>query len=116
MKLDCGHEESPHSDFTTGYGVDSEGHKHCYDCCAKNDRREMDTRGKYTLYLVKREDGYHVTNWPNSLDYKVIEWSKSRHNFGGFRTDVWFRDYRGKKWHGYQIGDYNEVCHVKRLK
>ncbi len=116
--LECGHVESEHSDFTTGYGTDKDGNRSCYDCCALGDKKIMDETGKYTLYLVKRDDGRHVTNWPASLDYKVIDWNISNHNIAGRngRIDVWFRDYQSKLWHGYQIGDYNDICHVKRIK
>lgn len=120
--LDCGHYPSPHSDITTGYGMDEDGKKYCYACCADNDRKAMDERGKYTLYLVMDSEKdeyprhYRVTNWPESLQYNVTSYSRSRHNFGGIRTDVWFKDYQGKQWHGYQIGQWSQICHVKRVK
>jgi hypothetical protein len=39
--LECGHAESPHSDFTRGYGTRADGSRHCYACCQ--------------LYLSRRE-------------------------------------------------------------
>ena len=116
--LDCGHAPSEHSDFTTGYGYDAQGKTYCYACIAKNERAEMDASGKNVMYLVSRDDGWHVTNWPASLDYKAYGIRKSWHNFAGSngRTDFWFRDHQGKEWHGYQIGQWNQIAHVKRLK
>lgn len=120
--LDCGHEPSPHNEMTTGYGYDSEGHTFCYSCCAENDKKAMSESGKYVLYLVQdsAKDEYprrfRVTNWPGSLQYKVTGYRRSRHNWGGIRTDFWFKDYQGKEWHGYQIGQWNQIAYVKRLK
>ena len=115
--LDCGHVPSETGKFGTGYGMDAQGKKYCYDCCAEMDKSDMDKSGKYTLYLTHNStDGYKVTNWPGTLKYRVFDFKKSRHNFGGIRTDVWFFDHAGKKWHGYQIGNFTQICHVKRLK
>jgi hypothetical protein len=116
--LDCGHMPSEHSELTTGYGYDKDNKTFCYACCAENDQKNMDELGKYMLYLVKQDNVYHVTNWPGSLDYQVISIRSSWHNFAGQdgRKDVWFKDHNGKTWHGVQIGHWNDVCHVKRIK
>lgn len=116
--LDCGHEPSEHNEITTGYGQDASGKTFCYACIAKNELEDMHRTGKNVMYLVKRDDGYHVTNWPASLDFKAYGVRKSWHNFAGSggRTDFWFKDDIGKEWHGYQIGQYNEIAYVKRNK
>jgi hypothetical protein len=114
---DCGHPESPHSDITRGYGRDAEGLTFCYDCCAERDREQMRKDGKTCLYLVKREDGHHVTNWPASLDIKVNTGAVrvGRHNIAGRRYDVWFW-FEGDQWHGVQYGDNTQILHARRLK
>lgn len=102
---------------STGYGKDHDGNIICYDCCADIDREFMDTKGKIDLYLVESHGlPTEVINWPGTLRLKVTDFRRSRHNFGGFRTDVWFNDHTGKKWHGYQIGDFKTICYCKQLK
>lgn len=115
--LDCGHPESPHSEITTGYGVTQDGRKICYSCCAEQDKQQMRQDGRITLYLVERDGRHYVTNWPGSLEIPVKSFRKSHHNMAGKngRTDVWFT-FEGQNWHGYQIGQWNEICHCKRTK
>lgn len=112
--LDCGHPESEHSEITTGYGI-LNGKTFCYECCAVMDKLAMHEDGKYTLYLVKRDNGYHVVNWPSSLDIKVKSYKRGNHNLAGSRIDVWF-NFEGEKWHGVQYGEFTQICHCKRIK
>jgi hypothetical protein len=126
--LDCGHPPSSHSDFTTGYGEDSEGKKSCYDCCAANDRRNMIETGKATLYLAKNEDykehlgnidwqpRYFITNWPGSLKLHATAVRTGSHNIAGKRYDAWFNFEDGYVWHGTQYGDNTQICHCKRTR
>ncbi len=106
--------------FGTGYGVNKEGHKICYECCAKNDVENMDKDGKYILYLIIVNNGTSnyakVTNWPSSLVFDNLEYRVGGHNWGLKRYDVWFTDHKRKQWHGYTIGDNTQICHCKRLK
>jgi len=81
----------------------------------------MAQTGKITLYLVKRGDGWHVTNWPGSLDFRANVDVHPRGHFSplaGYmeRRDAWFKDGDGHIWHGRSIGDWTELCHCKRLK
>lgn len=117
--LNCGHTPTPHSPFTTGYGVDAQGKKSCYACCAKHERETMDATGRATMYISKDDSGaWVVTDWPGMLSYPAYGVRTSWHNIAGKngRVDFWFRDHAGRKWHGYQIGTYNQVAHCKRLK
>lgn len=109
--LDCGHEESEHSDLTTGYGTDNEGKKYCYACCAEQDREQMRKDGDITLYLHNGK----VTNWPSSLVFVPYHERKGRHNIAGTRTDVWF-SFEGTTWHGTQYGSFSEICRCKLVK
>lgn len=101
-------------DGAVGYGEDSHGHKICYVCCGIMDRKLMNARGKATLYFVKRDDGYYITNWPGTLAFKVNNWRKGSHNIAGVRYDVWFYDENNQLWHGVQYGDWTQLCHCKR--
>ena len=117
--LDCGHPESKHSGFTTGYGTDNEGRKHCYDCCAKQDREYMIATGKISLYLTRDSNGlWRVSNWPGSLVFKpwhVKEWKASA--FGGYigAATAWFVGPDGYVWTAVRKGDM-DLCRCKRTK
>lgn len=109
----------PKNEFTTGYGVDSQGRKFCYECCAEQDREWMREHDKITLYLVENKDIHplqmEVTNWPGTLRLLVRGRSSSRHNWAGKRQDVWFR-FEGNMWWGRQYGYHSQLCHCKRIK
>lgn len=111
--LDCGHTESEHSDITTGYGMDAQGKKHCYGCCAEQDKKTMRETGRYTLYLDTKTR--IVSNWPGSLKLDVYHLTGGRHNIAGRRYDVYFM-FEGSRWHGVQYGDNTQICHIKRMK
>lgn len=126
--LECGHPESPHSNFTRGYGTDSDGNRHCYKCCAKHDREQMLKDKRATLYLNihkpakvscgdfgTRVTVAEISNWPGSLKIPVYRMSTGRHNFAGIRYDVWFK-YAGKQWHGVTYGEDTQLCHCKVVK
>ena len=123
--LSCGHEPSPHSEFTTGYGVNENSETFCYSCCAENDREYMKEHGKITLYLtINREivcnvgrkwfDG-KVGNWPDSLSFPCRV-KQGNHNIAGTRYDVWFNGPNGRVWHGVQYGDMTQLCYCKQTK
>ena len=110
--LDCGHPESEHSEFTRGYGTTADGKRHCYTCCADQDRSAMVRDGKIVLYLTEKG----VTNWPGSLVFPVVHKRKGRHNMAGTRYDVWFTGPEGRNWHGVQYGENTQLCHCRRVK
>lgn len=116
--------------ITTGYGVDANGGKICYSCCADIDRADMVGSGRATLYLsapsiaqphrVGRvgyvsSEGWSITNWPGSLEFVPRGMiGISRTNWGLERIDVWFA-FDGFVWHGKNIGD-SQILHCKRTK
>jgi hypothetical protein len=124
-----GHVESPHSDFTRGYGTDEHGNRSCYACCAEADKKYMREHGRITLYMTLEKVAvaeWHenigtklrkgtITNWPGSLSIPIYQLSKGRHNLAGTRYDVWF-DFEGAAWHGVRYGEDTELCHCKRTK
>ena len=121
--LECGHEPSPHESFTTGYGVDMDGNRKCYECCAVDDKARMIETGKATLYLSrsisaewpdKGKEVWTVGNWPGSLKLRTGSPRKGRHNIAGSRYDVWFTGPDGKDWHGVQYGENTQICHCRR--
>ena len=76
--LDCGHLVSPHSTFTTGYGIESDGTRHCYDCCATKDRDNMATAKDYVVY--PNHDKRVVTNWPGNTLGQILYTYPIGHN------------------------------------
>jgi hypothetical protein len=135
--LDCGHPPSACESFTTGYGIDSDGRKSCYACCAVGDVNLMRETGRNTLYLTHHDDGlgcamvqrrhssqrvcalarhWTVSNWTGSLRYAVTSISHSASNWWNvYRADVRFVGPDGCAWYGRQQGD-NDLVRVKRVK
>jgi len=108
--LDCGHPESKHSNFTRGYGTDSQGKKHCYDCCAEKDKVEL-RQGKTVLYF----NGKEITNWIGNLRFKPTQINIGKHNMAGKRYDTWFR-FENNFYHGVTYGDNTQIHHIKQIK
>lgn len=114
MKLDCGHDPSPHTESSNGYGTDSKGNTFCYECCAKQDIEHMQKNGRIALYLVKKDNGYEVTNWPSSLKFKAFV-RVGNHNICKNRYDAWFW-MDNVQWHGVTYGDFTQICHCRKTK
>jgi hypothetical protein len=113
--LECGHPESEHPDFTRGYGVDNEGHRSCYECCAKRDRQQMHDEGRIALYLDRSAGKWTVSNWPGSLKITPSYVKRGRHNIAGSRYDVWFR-FERRNWHGVTYGEMTQICHCRAVR
>lgn len=121
----CNQEKERQTSGGTGYGTIKTDNPNvykyvCYACIAESDRKTMIDTGKSNtlpLYLTGTTlADMYVGNWPGSLKFKVTGMTTNRHNFGGKRINVWFNGPDGFMWYGYQIGEYNEVCHAKRTK
>lgn len=102
--------EIPASGGASGAGI-MDNKTYCYPCCGKHDSQNMRRGVNMVLYLGKNE----VQNWCGSLKFVIDRQSKSRHNFGIERRDVWFTDEHGQKWHGINIGD-SQLLRCRRLK
>ncbi len=116
---ECGNHIVHESDLTTGYGLDDQHRNICFACCGMRDRQFMIDTGdsrQLPLYLTVKDGKGELTNWPGTLRFGVTCHRASRHNFGGTRTDVWFTGPDGHVWHGFQVGEWNQVCHCKRTK
>ena len=103
--LECGHEESPHSDITRGYGRDDKGNRHCYTCCEKRDRESLKTETRLFAYLSKAIDGtLEITAWPGWKLATVTTIKTHPTNFGGSLSRFWARDVFGQYWVGSSPG------------
>ena len=114
----CGKECVPDG-ISTGYGVNGKGEKVCFECCAKEDEKQLmslEVGQKMCLYLTMEKDSRRgfVTNWPGTLKIPVVFWVGS-HNFAGKRYDCQFR-HGGHEFHATRYGDNSEICHVRRTK
>lgn len=103
----------------TGYGINMQDEKICYPCCGEEDKEYMRKHGRIMLYFSVFNNGTSnfgkVTNWPGSLVFNYLEYTKGGHNWGLDRYDVWF-PFDGYIWHGVNIGNMTELCHCKRTK
>ena len=100
--LDCGHPPSPHEPFTTGYGIDENMKKHCYECCHKIDLESLKTEDKFFAYLSS--DRKTMTNW---LGNELMTVENINHHTGQAFGKTEFQyltvtatDVHGNKWHG----------------
>lgn len=118
--------DSPH---TTGYGIDQQGNKICYACCADRDRESMREHGRIDLYLSHVASApthndtvcsnWKITNWPGSLvitsihrvehAYKPVFGRRMR------RVTVWFTAGDGQTWRGDNVGD-SQILRCRRVK
>jgi len=107
----------PKHGISLGYGVDSNGKKVCFACCAKRDIAYMQNYDRITLYLtLDSENHYTVSNWPSSLVMRVTHSRVGKHNMTGQRLTVYFTAKDGSKWWGWHCGNGNQLVHCRRLK
>jgi hypothetical protein len=103
----------------TGYAVLAKTHrKVCYDCTADLDKLDMERTGAAVLYLTASTPEHYcgeVTNWPGTLRIPVLSCKGGKHNIAGSRTDVWFKDHTGARWHGVHLGNMNQIVRCRRL-
>lgn len=105
----------PTDSVTTGYGIDSEGNKICFACCAEADKHHMRENGRITLYFSPGDRGGRgkVSNWPGSLVWENVHYTIGGHNWGLKRYDCWFW-FENCEWHGVRYGDNTELLHCKQ--
>lgn len=124
------------TEITTGYGIDHHGHKLCFDCIGKLDRKKlynMPIGGKTILYHIREKTGndtyrHFVSNCSGTFKNSAILQNIGRHNIAGKRYDLDFvlkdengnviKDKKGKmQWfHGTRYGDMTEILHVRKVK
>ena len=121
------------SNMTTGHGRTDDGRIHCFACCGLEDAESMIETGKIALYLTFKTEEYHtwsgseyvrsnrqipsqITNWPGSLRFDLLSWSKGDHNWGIDRYDLWFKGPDDRVWYGRHQGHNTEIVHCKQTK
>lgn len=130
--LDCGHTPSPHPVCTTGYGATADGKRHCYACCADQERAAMIATGRATLYLTRKDQPeslpgpamgrgmvsrWTIGDWSGTLAFPAygVKFSRNGGRFGSQRTDAYFTGPDGKEWHAVNRGD-NDIARCRRIK
>jgi hypothetical protein len=86
----------------TGYGINGDGKKVCYSCCAEEDKqalRSLKPGQRMSMYFTGKE----VTNWPGSLCIHAGSY-KIKHNFARTARMVYFT-FEGREFYGRNIGD-----------
>lgn len=113
----CGATFKP-SGHTTGYG-EMDGKRYCFDCCAIIDAERMAADGRACLYLSMDGNDHSrakVSNWPGTLQTRVLACWPIRHNWRGVKAyAVRFVGPDGFVWSGRNIGD-NQILRAKRTK
>lgn len=110
----CKETKETKRDGGTGFASTRDNHHVCYDCCAKIDRKKLinlKPKEKYYLYF---SNGI-VTNWPETLKINPVKVWSGRHNICGKVTYVYFW-LNGLSFIGKQLGNYNEILHVRKIK
>lgn len=114
--LDCGHPASAHGETDTGYGVDPDGKKHCYECCHAKDREDMKTATSFFAYLSR--DGASISNWAGrKLGTVTTSRNYKAWGFGGqhWRYSVRVVDLDGRRWYGTSPGP-GMYCRLRPFK
>lgn len=111
---DCHQVKPMQSSGGTGYAVTDNDLLVCYDCCAIRDTDRMKRDGRATLYLVKEQAGWFVTNWPGTLQFPAYDVRRFRHPFADARI-AYFHGPDGKRWSAKNIGD-QQIAHCRALK
>lgn len=106
---------SPGNISAPEYGKDDKGNLHCWACCSERKRQRMRDTGRATLYLVRRGDGFAITNWTGGISIEPFRVRIGRHNIARTRYDVWFT-FESQSWHGVQYGEMTQICHCHRIK
>ena len=111
----CGQHKTHENDISTGYGVDKDGNKVCFDCCGLQDAKELGElplKGKTYMYLDTKQKT--LSNWPGTFKINLHHIREGRHNIARKRYDTWF-NYNGNSYHAVQYGDNTQVAHIKRI-
>lgn len=100
--LDCGHEPSPHSDFTTGTAHTPDGREICWTCADSEQAHELETADAFTGYLSC--DGRNITTWSGGVLARVIDLNTTAGytpSGGRFeRVSTWVTTADGARWYG----------------
>jgi hypothetical protein len=110
----CQQEKPVNKEGGTGYATDAHGNKTCYECCGKQDEKElasMQPGEKTVMYW----DGKQITNWPGTLKISPYRTTSAPHNIGGRKTNIWFT-FAGNHFYAYQIGNNSQIAHIRRIK
>lgn len=102
------------STVSTGYATNKENEKICFACCGLHDEQEfraLKPGEKIYFYF----DGEKLTNWPGTFKITPYHTRNGKHNIGRTRVDAWFK-FNHNLYHGVQIGEWNQVMKVTRVK
>lgn len=112
----CKQEKPVQKSGGTGYGINSDGEKVCYQCAAEKDKqalRRLKPGQRYTMYINTAENT--VSNWSGGLEIKC-RIQRIRHNWckkDAFAVSFVFEDYR---FYGRYIGFNHTTLKVTKAK
>lgn len=110
MSLSCGHQPSPHSEYTTGTAYTNDGREICWSCADKQQKQELKTADRFVAYLTPATKGrfsatgYVLTTWSGGVLACIEYLSKGRHNIGSTLYRFRAVDVHGQRWYGTSPG------------
>jgi len=103
MTLACGHDPSPHSEYSTGTAHLPDGREVCWECADTIQRDAMVSETKLLAYL--NSDGTALQTWSGGILARVTSNVAHKVGFhGSTRHYLTAIDPTGKKWHGTSPG------------
>jgi hypothetical protein len=96
--LDCGHNPSPHSDYTTGTAHTSTGKEICWECSYKREQEALKRTTHYVAFLAS--DGKTLTTWPGQTLARVTRLWTIPNNMAGKLYRFRAVDVHGAAWYG----------------
>ena len=116
------HSQITFSNYESWFDEDKKEVKICFECSKDAWQRllgKIPIGGKIDLYFSIFNNGSSnygiISNFNGSFKKEYLNYRTSWHNIGGKRHDFWF-SVNGNEFHGYQIGDYNQIAHCRRIK
>ncbi len=102
VKLSCGHNPSPHDEYTTGTAHTRDGREICCTCADSEQREDLKAEKHYDAYLSG--DGKRLTTWTGGNLAKITDLWEVGNNMAG--TLLRFRavDTHGNRWYGTSPG------------
>lgn len=92
-----------------------DGRHVCFACSALGEALAMRATGKAFLYDDDSSALGFVTDFGGKLRLPVTKRTRGKHNIARTRTDVWFQDLDGARWHGVRCGDNGTYLRCKRV-
>lgn len=97
---------------STGYALDANDSKVCFECCGKQDAERL-TNLSVGQKMILYYDGKNIVNWPGTLTIKPsIVWVTG---YARRTTQIEF-NFGGNQYKALQYGGNTQIIHIRKLK